>query len=100
MNTYTTISADTHKIHAGYDINGIDYSLSFDTNGHTLQEVIDDAIEFWNEAEGSHHDFEVSSETENDGYVEITISGHITDVYNEGEPVNTITVTIIAEETE
>lgn len=99
MSTYTTITTDTHKIHAGYDINGIDYGLTFDTNGATLQEAIDDAIEFWNDTEGSHNDFTVTGEEENDGDYEITISGHVTDTYREEEPVNTITVTIIAEST-
>lgn len=45
MNTITT---GTHTIEAFYTINGEPNQLRVDTSGHTLGEIVDDQIQFWN----------------------------------------------------
>ena len=49
-----------YSLNASYTIlNSFDNDHPFDLMAYTIQEAIEETIEFWNEAEGSHKDFEV-----------------------------------------
>lgn len=94
---YAAITTETHEISGQYYLDGTDYNLNFPLNGNTLQEMIDDALEFWNEAPESHGDFNISSEDNNDSETEIIIEGTVTNPAGDTTKTSTVEVTITAE---
>lgn len=96
MTNLATINTDTHEITANYAINGV-WGNVVETNGYTLQEVLDDMLEFWNEADETTEPFEVTGIDEDADRTEITIEGIQIGEYGDRVETNTITVEIIAE---
>lgn len=92
----TSITEDTHTITAYYEVEGEYNAAEFDLNGKNLHEMIQDALEFWQEAPESHGDFEITSETIDDD-AEIIIQGTVTNTAGDEEKTGTLTLHIEAE---
>jgi len=66
-----------NNITAFYTINRGE-AIPFDLNEDTLDGAISETIEFWNEAEGSHGDFEVSYTEALEGINRTWVEGTVT----------------------
>ena len=89
-----------YSLNASYTIlNSFDNDHPFDLMAYTIQEAIEETIEFWNGAEGSHKDFEVQDQvTDEYGGVTFTIEGTVTYEYQDNPPHDdVIRVTIYTE---
>ena len=69
------ITTDTHTITAAAygdsDINAGEFNL----NGHTLKEIVDDALDYLNDTPELNHDFDVEEENGNDEEGDIILKG-------------------------
>lgn len=70
-----TITTNTHTITASYTTNGSG-NIPVETNGETLQEIVNDLVEFFNDGDDSNNDYEVNSTLTNEyGEIKIIIEG-------------------------
>ena len=89
-----------YSLNASYTIlNSFNNDHPFDLMADTIQEAIEETIEFWNGAEGSHKDFGVQDQvTDEYGDVTVTIEGTVTYEYQDNPPHDdVIQVTIYTE---
>ena len=54
-----TITTGTHTIEACYTINGEPNEMRVDISGHTLSEIVDDQLQFWNSRQFLDVPFEI-----------------------------------------
>lgn len=90
------ITKTTHTITSYYELEGADNAIEFDLNGENLHEMIQDALEFWQEAPESNGDFAITSETIDDD-AEIIIQGTVTNTAGDEEKTSALTLHIEAE---
>lgn len=94
-------STDDHRIQAWYyyQMDGmVTNAQPVDVNGGNLQEVTDDLIAFFNEAEETAEKFTVYSEHLEDGYAQVKLVGEFCEDDREGGYTDeTINVTVIIE---
>lgn len=80
MNIPTNITTDTHKITAWYELDPGCNEILVDTNGHTLEEITKDLLDFFNSMDETAEIFELDSaidESGNSEEVTIKLNGKL-----------------------
>lgn len=90
------ITDATHTFKAGYAINRID-SYPFDLENNNLQDIVNETLDFWNDAEETIEKFTVTNVSGNAESVEVTIEGLQKDITGESDDTYLITVNVIAD---
>ena len=91
------ITTDTHTINAYYLLNDYFDTYEITTNGHTIDEIVADMLEFANDMPEKATRFEVTSDTRADDVFKITIEGEVYQTNEDGdfiEDTDTMTITI------
>lgn len=100
MFTIPTANNDTHNIEARYEMHdGLD-AFEINTKGHTLEEMTENMIEFFNDMGETATKFElvnVINQYDGDNGARIEIKG---DFYSEDDPNQLDAVTVIIEASE
>ena len=104
MKTQESYTTDNHNIRAWYyyQMDGmVTNDQPVDVNGDNLEEIADDLIAFFNEAEETAEKFTVFSEYLDDGYAQVKLVGEFYEDDREGGYTDeTINVTVIIEANE
>ena len=104
MKTQESYTTDNHNIRAWYyyQMDGmVTNAQPVDVNGDNLEEIADDLIAFFNEAEETAEKFTVFSEYLDDGYAQVKLVGEFYEDDREGGYTDeTINVTVIIEANE
>ena len=92
------ITTDTHTINAYYLLNDYFDTYEITTNGHTIDEIVADMLEFANDMPEKATRFEVTSDVRTDDEFKVTIEGEIYHTNEDGYSTDeTDTMTIIIE---
>lgn len=95
------ITTDTHDFRASYTVGDSHEWHEIATNGYNLTEIVDDMLDFWNDADNRAEQFTVASKfNEDDATTVVEISGA---VYGDDDgivdtPIDAVIVQVTATE--